>query len=96
MLYLNPIITTMTRENFPTDSDNKQNAIKYFTKSVDLMSKSQPILYRWNWCATRLCLAQAYEKTNQKDKAIQICNETLKVYPNFKYMKNTYLPSLKK
>ena len=27
MLYLNPIITTMTRENLPTDSDNKQNAI---------------------------------------------------------------------
>ncbi len=75
---------------------NKKNAIKYFTKAVELMPKSQPILYRWNWCATRLCLAQAYEKTNQKDKAIQICNETLKVYPNFKYMKNTYLPSLKK
>ena len=27
MLYLNPIITTMTKENFSTDSDNKQNAI---------------------------------------------------------------------
>ena len=27
MLYLNPIITTMMRENLPTDSDNKQNAI---------------------------------------------------------------------
>ena len=27
MLYLNPIITTMTKEKLPTDSDNKQNAI---------------------------------------------------------------------
>ena len=27
MLYINPIITTMTKENLPTDSDNKQNAI---------------------------------------------------------------------
>ena len=27
MLYINPIITTMTKENYSTDSDNKQNAI---------------------------------------------------------------------
>ena len=27
MSYINPIITTMTKENLPTDSDNKQNAI---------------------------------------------------------------------
>lgn len=27
MLYINPIITTMTKENLPTDSDNKQDAI---------------------------------------------------------------------
>ena len=28
MSYINPIITTiMTKENFPADSDNKQNAI---------------------------------------------------------------------
>ena len=27
MLYLNPIITTMTKENYSIDSDNKQNAI---------------------------------------------------------------------
>ena len=27
MSYLNPIITTMTKENLTTDRDNKQNAI---------------------------------------------------------------------
>lgn len=27
MLYINPIITTMTKENLTTDRDNKQNAI---------------------------------------------------------------------
>ena len=27
MLYINPIITTMTKENYSTGSDNKQNAI---------------------------------------------------------------------
>ena len=27
MLYLNPIITIMTKEKLTTDSDNKQNAI---------------------------------------------------------------------
>ena len=27
MLYINPIITTMTKENLTTDSNNKQNAI---------------------------------------------------------------------
>ncbi|MCI7729071.1 MAG: tetratricopeptide repeat protein [Bacteroidales bacterium] len=75
---------------------SKKNSIKYFSKAVELMPKNQPILYRWNWCATQLCLAQAYEKTNQKDKAIAVCNETLKRYPDFVYMRDTYLPSLKK
>ena len=27
MLYINPIITTMTKENYSIDSDNKQNTI---------------------------------------------------------------------
>ena len=27
MLYLNPIATTMTKENYSIDSDNKQNTI---------------------------------------------------------------------
>lgn len=27
MSYINPIITTMTKENYSIDSDNKQNAI---------------------------------------------------------------------
>lgn len=74
---------------------SKKDAIVYFSKALELMATDKSSVYRWNWCATSLCLAQAYEKTNQIEKAVAVCKATLRTYPDFKYMRDVYFPSIK-
>ena len=74
---------------------DKAEAIKWFEKALTGISASTDKTFRWNRCAITLCLAQAYEKTGNKQKAIEICNTFLQHEPNYTYMRNTYLPSLK-
>lgn len=75
---------------------DKKEAIKWFEKALNLMANNTSVVYRWNRCAITLCLAQAYEKTGNKQKAIEICTAELQREPNFAYMRDVYLPSLKK
>ena len=75
---------------------NKQEAIVWFEKALAIIANNTPAVYRWNRCAITLCIAQAYEKTGNKDKAIEICNAELQREPNFTFMRNIYLPSLLK
>ena len=73
---------------------DKQEAIAWYEKALLLMQTDTNPLYRWNRCAITLCLAQAYEKTGNKTKAIEICQAELQREPNFSFMRDTYLPSL--
>ena len=75
---------------------DKKEAIVWFEKALSLMANNTNKLYRWNRCAITLCLAQAYEKTGNKEKAIEICTAELQREPNFAYMRDIYLPSLLK
>lgn len=72
---------------------NKKDAIAWFELALENMDNSP--VYRWNRCAITLCLAQAYEKTGNKEKAIEICEKILKEEPNFTYMRDIYYPSIK-
>ena len=74
---------------------DKVEAIKWFEKALIGISASTDKTFRWNRCAITLCLAQAYEKTGNREKAIQICETLLSQEPTFTYMRDTYLPSLK-
>ena len=74
---------------------DKVEAIKWFEKALAGISNSTDKTFRWNRCAITLCLAQAYEKTGYREKAIQICETLLTQEPSFTYMRDTYLPSLK-
>lgn len=74
---------------------DKVEAIKWFEKALIGISASTDKTFRWNRCAITLCLAQAYEKTGNREKAIQICETLLTQEPSFTYMRDTYLPSLK-
>ena len=74
---------------------DKVEAIKWFEKALAGISNSTDKTFRWNRCAITLCLAQAYEKTGYREKAIQICETLLAQEPSFTYMRDTYLPSLK-
>jgi tetratricopeptide (TPR) repeat protein len=73
---------------------DKEEAIKWFEKALTRISTNTDKTFRWNRCAITLCLAQAYEKTGNKKKAIEICTAFLQREPNYTYMRDTYLPSL--
>lgn len=73
---------------------DKAESIKWFEKALAGISNNTDKTFRWNRCAITLCLAQAYEKTGNKQKAIDICTTFLQLEPNYTYMRNTYLPSL--
>ncbi len=73
---------------------DKHKSIEYYKKALSLFPTNIDPLFRWNRCGLLLCLAQAYEKTNQKDKAMETVNKMLQIAPNFKYANNVFLPQL--
>ncbi len=74
---------------------SKKKAIEYYERSLELMRRNPQTLYRWNRCAMELCLAQAYEKTGNKERALEIATATLNEFPDYAYIRDIYLPSLK-
>ena len=74
---------------------DKIEAIKWFEKALTGISASTDKTFRWNRCAITLCLAQAHEKTGNKQKAIEIAESELQREPNYTFMRDVYLPSLK-
>lgn len=73
---------------------DKDEAIEWYRHAIELHENNPDILYRWNVCGIRLCLAQAYEETDRRSFAVQVCKETLEIEPNFSYIRDTYLPKL--
>lgn len=73
---------------------SKKNALFHFEKAIELYKKDQMTEHNWNYMATLLNMAQAYEKTGNMQKALLICKEILEIAPNFKWVKETYYPQL--
>ena len=74
---------------------DKREAIKWFENALTRLSESNDKTYRWNQCAIALCIAQAYETLGNKQKAIEVCTAELQREPNYSYMRDIYLPSIK-
>lgn len=75
---------------------SKKESIPYYERAIRLLKANPQKVYRWNLCAIELCLAQAYEKTGNKQKAIEQVNKIIEECPSFKYVRDTYLPALTK
>ncbi len=73
---------------------SKKEAMNYFIQSLEAFERINWAENNWNYVATKLCLAQTYEKTNQIGKALKLAEEMLSAYPTFLYLKNEYYPSL--
>ncbi len=73
---------------------DKEVALKYFLLSEKRYREIGWTTYNWNYRALQLCIAQCYEKTGHKEKAIAKCEEILQEEPNFEYIKHDYLPRL--
>ncbi|MCQ2341135.1 MAG: hypothetical protein MJZ48_01570 [Paludibacteraceae bacterium] len=74
---------------------NKQKAIEMFLEAEKLMEQDPNFYYLWNLPAMQLAIAQCYDKLGNTNAAMQQVNKILTKHPNFKYVKQTYLPELK-
>src|SRR5574344_470906 len=75
---------------------SKKRALFNFEKAVKLFEEKNQTVNNWNYIATVLAMAQAYERIGEKEKAILTCEKILKAAPNFTYVKEVYYPRLKK
>ena len=73
---------------------NKKEALVIF-KKCEQYYKAPQWKYCWNRPATMLTIAQCYEKQGDLQTALQKTNALLKEFPNYKFVKETYLPQLK-
>ncbi|MBQ1874565.1 MAG: tetratricopeptide repeat protein [Paludibacteraceae bacterium] len=78
----------------PRGIGNKKEALEIFKKCEKLYQAPQ-WKYCWNRPATLLTIAQCYEKQGDLETALQKTNALLKEFPNYKYVRETYLPQLK-
>lgn len=75
---------------------SKKDALALFQRAHTQYQKMPGYQHLWNYAASWLCLAQCYDKTGQTERAIQECQAILRAYPGFVYVRNEYLPQLKK
>lgn len=73
---------------------NKTRALYYFLRAEKRYQELGMTRYNWNYRALQLCIAQCYEKTGYKEKAIAKCQSILKEEPRFAYIRDIYLPTL--
>ncbi len=73
---------------------DKKRALKYLLRAEQLYQEQALTQYNWNYRALQLCIAQCYEKSGNKAKAIEKCQSILAEEPEFQYIANVYLPTL--
>lgn len=73
---------------------DKKRALDMFARAEALMRTDTTYRLRWNYPATMLCMAQCREKTGDLRGAIATCRHILALYPDFVFVRDTYLPEL--
>ena len=72
------------------------NFLEYYEKTITAFENQKAIENNWNYIATMLCYAQAFEKLGETEKAIEVCQKILKIAPTFVYVRDVYYPQLLK
>lgn len=72
---------------------NKKKALACYQRAEKIMENDTSYRYHWMYAAVQLVVAQCYDKTGEKEKAIEQCCKILRLHPQFAYVK-TYLPTL--
>jgi tetratricopeptide (TPR) repeat protein len=79
----------------PAPFGNKSEAIKDYSKGIELMEARMHPSHRWLYLSTLVSLAGAYEKTGDLPRAIQTLEKALRYEPRFKWVKDDMLPKLR-
>lgn len=75
---------------------NKQRALGYFRTSQRIYEEQKDTVDNWNYVSCRLCIIQCEDKLGNTAKAIKLAEQLLKRYPNFLFLRDTYLPDMRK
>lgn len=75
---------------------DKKEALKLFQKGLKLMESSMNTTNNWFYMNVLTLTARAHENLNQNEQALQLYEKILHIEPDYKWVKNELLPSLKK
>lgn len=75
---------------------DKLGAIGYYEKAVRLFEKKGEVVDNWMYINTMTVLGQAYEATNQIQKAKTIYEKIIRIYPNFMWVEEELYPDMLK
>lgn len=73
---------------------DKKLALEYLQKAEQQFEQAGDTVYNWNYRSVQMVIAQCYEKTGNKQKAIDKCRSILREEPEFAYIRDSYLPEL--
>ncbi|MBR1809379.1 MAG: hypothetical protein IJ776_08335 [Paludibacteraceae bacterium] len=73
---------------------DKKLALDYLQKAEDRFRQTGDTIDNWNYRSVQMVIAQCYEKTGNKEKAIEKCRQILRDEPEFSYIRDCYLPEL--
>lgn len=75
---------------------SKSRALEAFNKAKAIYMQNGDTLYKWNYPALEMQRAMCMEKTGDIEGAIELCNEMLQRDPEFRFIRDEYLPALLK
>jgi len=75
---------------------NKQRALGYFRTAQRLYEAAGDTLTTWGYCSTRLCIIQCEEKLGDTNRALRDAEALLRKFPTFAYLRDQYLPELRR
>lgn len=73
---------------------SKKKALADFEKAKEIIMADEQYELWWNRPALLLCIVQCYEKLGDIDRAKQEAQALLELYPQFTFLKDSYLPEL--
>lgn len=79
----------------PVFGGSKKEAIRFYSQAIALMEKKQEHTGNWVYLSTLTMLAHAYELVGDIDKAFEVYKKTLKIEPDYLWVKNELLPDFK-
>ncbi|MEO9893273.1 tetratricopeptide repeat protein [Aurantibacter sp.] len=75
---------------------DKDEAIEYYIKAVESFEKQGLVINNWMYINTMTALGQAYEATNQIQKAKLCYEKIIRIFPNFMWVEDELYPDMLK
>ena len=75
---------------------SKTRALVAFNKAVDIFRQSGDTINNWNYASAQLQLMLCLSKTKQYDAAKELADQVLQQNPDFRFVREVFLPELQK